>query len=132
MVKVIRADSATNQISLSFTQVEDNSQALAAEALAVKRQRIAALSIGETMSGTVKVLLHPRSSSNQGENRCYAAIVSLPDGVEALLHCSDCLDVDGQVVEDVRDLFQTGCLIEVTVKAVDLEKGRVELRYNYN
>jgi ribosomal protein S1 len=72
-------------------------------------------------------MLHKQSLENPQEKRCNAAIVTLPNGVDALLHYSDCSD--GQM-DDIRSLVKTGDYISVTVKGTDLEKGTVKLGYN--
>ena len=127
MVQVIAVDSSNNRVSLSYTQVESNRQALDAEVVASKQGKIAELIIGQTLLGRVKVMLHRQSLENPQEKRCNAAIVTLPNGVDALLHHSDCSD--GKM-DDIGGLFKTGDVILVTVKGTDLDNGRVQLGYN--
>jgi ribosomal protein S1 len=107
--------------------VESNRQALDAEVVASKQGKIAELIIGQTLLGRVKVMLHRQSLENPQEKRCNAAIVTLPNGVDALLHHSDCSD--GKM-DDIGGLFKTGDVILVTVKGTDLDNGRVQLGYN--
>lgn len=126
MVQVIAVDPSTKRVALSFTQVEANRQALDAQVVAFKQGKIAELIIGQTMLGRVKVMLHKKIDENSKEKRCNAAIITLPNGVDALLHYSDCT---GGKMGDISGFFQTGDTIEVTVKGVDLEKGRVQLGY---
>lgn len=127
MVQVIAADSSTRRVALSYTKVEANRQALNGLAVASRRAKIAELIIGQTMLGTVKVMLQKQSTANPAQKRCNAAIVTLPNGVDALLHYNDCMD--GQM-DDIRGLFKTGDEISVFIKATDLEKGSVNLGYN--
>lgn len=126
LVQVMAADSSSQRVSLSFTQVEANRQALDAQVVASKQGKIAELIIGQNLLGRVKVMLHKKVDENSKEKRCNAAIITLPNGVDALLHYSDCRD--GKM-DDISGFFQTGDTIEVTVKGVDLEKGRVQLGY---
>jgi ribosomal protein S1 len=126
MVQVIAVDSSTKRVSLSYIRVEANRQALDAEALAAKLAKIAELITGQTLLGRVKVMLHKKIDENSKEKRCNAAIITLPNGVDALLHYSDCMD--GQM-DDIRDLFKTGDEISVFIKGTDLDNGRVQLGY---
>jgi ribosomal protein S1 len=123
-VQILDIDKASRKVSLGYKDVESNREELKAREKTAIERRMANMSAGRVLQGRVTSILFD-NKSDVSENRGIGAIVRLPNGVEGLLHISDCSD---KPLTSLFDLFSPGDTLLVEVKAVGPDTGSVHLR----
>jgi small subunit ribosomal protein S1 len=125
-VKIAAIDTDTQRVSLSYKDVEANREAIASQQADAIRNQLGSLTVGETTTGRVKRILLERESNPNAEKRELGAIVVLPNGTEAFLHRNECSD---SRLVTISHLMKVGDEIQIEVKYIDMEAGRVQLSY---
>lgn len=97
--RVIKVDKENKKVSLGLKQLYENP----------KIQKLKELKVGNKYSGEVVKIL------------AFGAIIKLEKGLEGLLHISDATTKNDARIYQIVKLGQ---ILEVTVKSVDIEKGR--------